>query len=260
VADIDPSLPDEGDERLDEAPLGAEPYDLGEAAPGGDEPDFDALVEGVAPVIGDGPEPEDDSFSSELDADELALTPEGEDLANPDLPDVEAEVSPDETEAEELVPDADETVPEAGDEAEADEAEASGEVAAFAASSRAGRPVRKAKQAAPVDEAQLDEATEEANEASSPRPVRRQLTQAPVKKGRPTKPQAEATKPAPKRTTPATFTKQSVGELKKVVWPSGDVTGQYFLVVLVFVLVLMTFVVGLDTFFGWGLTKWLGGS
>jgi len=111
-----------------------------------------------------------------------------------------------------------------------------------------------------IDEERLEAAGDEAMGAHSPGPVRRQLTQAPVKKDSATRTQADATKVVAKGGNPATFVRQSVGELKKVVWPSGEVTGQYFVVVLVFVLVLMTFVVGLDTLFGWGLVKWLGGS
>ena len=111
-----------------------------------------------------------------------------------------------------------------------------------------------------ADQADEIDQAGEVEAVASPRPVRRQLTQAPVKKGHATRTQAEATKVESKGGNPVTFVKQSVGELKKVVWPSGEVTGQYFVVVLVFVLVLMTLVVGLDTLFGWGLMKWLGGS
>ena len=49
-----------------------------------------------------------------------------------------------------------------------------------------------------------------------------------------------------------------MGELKKVVWPTGEQTGQYFVVVLVFVLFIMAVVAGLD----FGLTRlllWLFG-
>lgn len=55
------------------------------------------------------------------------------------------------------------------------------------------------------------------------------------------------------RTTPWTFAKQSVGELKKVIWPSGQDVSQYFVVVLVFVVFIMAIVAGLD----FGFTKLL---
>ena len=52
--------------------------------------------------------------------------------------------------------------------------------------------------------------------------------------------------PTPKRTTPVAFVKQSVGELRKVVYPTGQQLGNYFLVVLVFVLFVIAFVSLLD--------------
>ncbi len=52
------------------------------------------------------------------------------------------------------------------------------------------------------------------------------------------------------RTTPATFYRQVVAELRKVVWPTRQQLITYFWVVLVFVLVVMTFVALLDLGFG----------
>jgi preprotein translocase subunit SecE len=49
-----------------------------------------------------------------------------------------------------------------------------------------------------------------------------------------------------RRTNPADFLRQVVAELRKVVWPSRDQLVTYFWVVLVFVLVIMTFVSLLD--------------
>jgi len=246
VADNISSLPDEGDQTPDEGFLDGDPGDLTDALPETPEPDFDALIT------------PDEALGDDLGESELALTPEGEDLAM-DLPDVSAAVSPDETEAEELeAADAPETeAPVIEDETQLDEATVA---AASAASTRPVRRKKKADAAKAEAEAPAEEPTEETEPAAAPRPVRRQLTQAPVKKDRPTPTRAEATKVEPKRTTPLTFVRQSIGELKKVVWPSGEQTGQYFVVVLVFVLFLMLVVVGLDTFFGWGLTKLLGGS
>ena len=57
------------------------------------------------------------------------------------------------------------------------------------------------------------------------------------------------TRPAaakPSRTSPATFYRQMVAELRKVVWPTREQLVTYFWVVLVFVLVVMTFVSLLD--------------
>ncbi len=53
-----------------------------------------------------------------------------------------------------------------------------------------------------------------------------------------------------KRTSPATFYRQVVAELRKVVWPTQQQLITYFIVVLVFVLVLMTIVSLLDLGFG----------
>ena len=48
------------------------------------------------------------------------------------------------------------------------------------------------------------------------------------------------------RTTPVAFAKQSVGELRKVVYPTGQQLGNYFVVVLVFVLFIIALVSLLD--------------
>ncbi|HEX5561368.1 MAG TPA: preprotein translocase subunit SecE [Nocardioidaceae bacterium] len=53
-----------------------------------------------------------------------------------------------------------------------------------------------------------------------------------------------------KRTSPATFYRQVVAELRKVVWPTQQQLVTYFVVVLVFVLVIMTVVSLLDVGFG----------
>ncbi len=52
------------------------------------------------------------------------------------------------------------------------------------------------------------------------------------------------------RTSPATFYRQVVAELRKVVWPTRQQLITYFWVVLVFVIVVMTFVSLLDLGFG----------
>jgi preprotein translocase subunit SecE len=53
-----------------------------------------------------------------------------------------------------------------------------------------------------------------------------------------------------KRTSPTTFYRQVVAELRKVVWPTQQQLITYFVVVLVFVLVVMTIVALLDLGFG----------
>ena len=52
------------------------------------------------------------------------------------------------------------------------------------------------------------------------------------------------------RTSPATFYRQVVAELRKVVWPTRTQLITYFWVVLVFVVVIMTIVSLLDLGFG----------
>ena len=51
---------------------------------------------------------------------------------------------------------------------------------------------------------------------------------------------------AARRTSPVTFYRQVVAELRKVVWPTQEQLVTYFLVVMVFVLVMMTLVSLLD--------------
>ncbi len=52
------------------------------------------------------------------------------------------------------------------------------------------------------------------------------------------------------RTSPITFYHQVIAELRKVVWPTRPQVVNYFWVVLVFVLIMMAFVAGLDFGFG----------
>jgi len=54
----------------------------------------------------------------------------------------------------------------------------------------------------------------------------------------------------PGRTSPTTFYRQVIAELKKVVWPTRPQVVNYFWVVLVFVLIMMAIVAGLDYGFG----------
>lgn len=54
----------------------------------------------------------------------------------------------------------------------------------------------------------------------------------------------------PKRTGPVTFYRQVIAELRKVVWPTQQQLVTYFIVVMVFVAFVMTFVSLLDLGFG----------
>ncbi|KHL16346.1 preprotein translocase subunit SecE [Mumia flava] len=60
----------------------------------------------------------------------------------------------------------------------------------------------------------------------------------------------------PQRTSPLTFYRQVVAELRKVVWPTRPQLINYFFVVLVFVVVMMGIIAGLDYGFG-KLVFWL---
>lgn len=52
------------------------------------------------------------------------------------------------------------------------------------------------------------------------------------------------------RTSPALFYRQVVNELRKVIWPTRKDLITYTAVVLVFVLIMVAIVYGLDTLFG----------
>jgi preprotein translocase subunit SecE len=63
---------------------------------------------------------------------------------------------------------------------------------------------------------------------------------------RPTKPG----RPAKNRTTPVVFFRQVVAELRKVIWPTRHELITYTTVALVFIVVMVGFVTGLDTLLG----------
>ena len=63
-----------------------------------------------------------------------------------------------------------------------------------------------------------------------------------------------------KRTSPATFYRQVVAELRKVVWPSQQQLVTYFLVVMAFVLVMIAIVSVLDLAFGKAVFALFGGA
>ena len=63
---------------------------------------------------------------------------------------------------------------------------------------------------------------------------------------RPTRPG----RPAKGRTTPVVFVRQVVAELRKVIWPTRHELTTYTTVALVFILVMVGIVTGLDTLLG----------
>jgi len=65
---------------------------------------------------------------------------------------------------------------------------------------------------------------------------------------------------ARERTSPVTFYRQVVAELRKVVWPTQQQLVTYFIVVLVFVLALIAYVSVLDVVLGRGVFALFGGS
>ena len=70
---------------------------------------------------------------------------------------------------------------------------------------------------------------------------------------------SDSATPKATRTSPATFYRQVVAELRKVVWPTQNQLRTYFVVVLVFVLVMMALTAGLDLAFG-KLSLWAFGG
>jgi preprotein translocase subunit SecE len=74
---------------------------------------------------------------------------------------------------------------------------------------------------------------------------------------RPSKPSGQ---PAKKRTTPALFYRQVVAELRKVIWPTRKALINYTIVVLVFVLIMVAIVAGLDYLLTQGVLAVFGGS
>ena len=70
---------------------------------------------------------------------------------------------------------------------------------------------------------------------------------------------AKPSKEPKRRTGPVTFTKQVVGELRKVRWPTRRELVTYTIVVLVFVVIVLAYVSLLDWGFGEAVT-WLYGT
>ena len=108
-----------------------------------------------------------------------------------------------------------------------------------------------------VEDLPLTEEEQVAIAAAGARPVRKSAVV--EAKGHATRKRSSATRPTQeKRTTPAQFVRESVEELKKVVWPTLSQWQQYFIVVLVFVLFIIAIVSALDLLFGWALLQIFG--
>lgn len=127
-------------------------------------------------------------------------------------------------------------------------------------------PIRR--DAADVDPVADDEAIaglEEGfslQEQSAAASVRRSAN-APVRKTTATRKRSESAREEPDPYTaknPATFVKQSAGEIKKVVWPTWPQLTVLFFAVLIFVLFMIAFVGVLDAGFGALLLRLLGAS
>jgi preprotein translocase subunit SecE len=65
----------------------------------------------------------------------------------------------------------------------------------------------------------------------------------------PEKPARPGRAAKPERTTPALFLRQVIAELRKVIWPTRKELVTYTTVALVFILVMVGIVTGLDTAF-----------
>lgn len=104
----------------------------------------------------------------------------------------------------------------------------------------------------------MSETEQVAAAAASARPARKQAVEPAAGKGRATPKRTTPGEREHVRTTPVQFVREVVAELKKVVWPTWDQLRQYFVVVLIFVLILIAIVFGLDLGFGAAILKWLG--
>lgn len=65
-------------------------------------------------------------------------------------------------------------------------------------------------------------------------------------------------KPRKKRTSPLLFYRQVVAELRKVIWPTRNELVTYTVVSLVFVVIVVAIVFGLDNLFSWTILKVFG--
>ncbi|PKQ32973.1 MAG: preprotein translocase subunit SecE [Actinobacteria bacterium HGW-Actinobacteria-2] len=101
-----------------------------------------------------------------------------------------------------------------------------------------------------IDETDLTESEQVAKAAAGARPTRKKPVTAEAGKGHATAKRTSGAETDRKRTTPVQFVREAIGELKKVVWPTWVQLQQYFIVVLVFVLIMIGIVALLDLGFG----------
>jgi preprotein translocase subunit SecE len=115
---------------------------------------------------------------------------------------------------------------------------------------------------AELDDVELTESEKVAVAAAQARPTRKAakaVESSRSGKGRATKKRSQGDEPEKKkRTTPAQFVREAIAELKKVVWPTWPQLQQYFVVVLVFVLIMITYVFFLDLGLGAAILKIFG--
>lgn len=206
----------------------------------------------------------DEAADSDLAAD-LPGDLLGDELVDPGT----YEVAPDESEAEEL--DASDLTPdEVGDriaplDFEVDDEAQLVEAEAAAAKAKSSRPVRKQRPARKTVEETLADSPESAEspdedepKTGSKRPKRKEEVAEASGAGKKKIKKSKKKGKARRRTGPITFTRESVGELKKVVWPTGAQLRQYFVVVLLFVLFIIAYVGLLDLGFGAALLQLFG--
>jgi preprotein translocase subunit SecE len=110
-----------------------------------------------------------------------------------------------------------------------------------------------------LEDVELTEEEQVAIAAAGARPARKAAVVEVGGKGRATpKRRRSTTTEEHRRTTPVEFVREAVAELKKVVWPTLNQLQQYFIVVLVFVLIMIGIVAVLDLAFGTALLRIFG--
>jgi len=109
-----------------------------------------------------------------------------------------------------------------------------------------------------IDETSLTESEKVAKAAAGARPTRKKVDESGSGKGHATPKRTSGGVSEQKRTNPVQFTREAITELKKVVWPTWTQLQQYFLVVLVFVLIMIAIVGLLDLGFGAAILKLFG--
>ncbi len=138
---------------------------------------------------------------------------------------------------------------------------------AFDANDEGNEPGQENRDDAVIADLERDLTPEEQDAAEAdeaPAQITRRTAKAPVRKGAPTR-KRNAAAPADEHDpyaakNPAEFVGQSVGELKKVVWPTWPQLVVMFSAVLVFVLIMIAIVGLLDMGFGWALLRIFGSN